>query len=381
MTNSEIDKIEGEAGNFKVTLLQKARYIDPTACTGCGVCAKYCTVSAINEFDHGLDRRAATYIKYPQAVPQAYAIDRDTCIGCGICEKLCVAMAVKYDDIDKKLEVNVGAVILAIGFQASFETFQDTPFGRYRYADFPNVLTSMQFERTLSASGPYRGSLLRPSDLKAPRKIAWLQCIGSRTADSGYCSAVCCMYAVKQAVVAKEHTEPLDTCIFYMDMRTCDKDFEKYYNRAKDAGVRFIRSKASTINPIDGTGDLMVRYVTERGEIVEERFNMVVLSLGLRHSKDSVTLAHKLGIELNNYNFVKTNSFSPVSTSKPGIYVCGVFQGPKDIPRSVTEASAAACAASISLAEARNTLAKEKVYPPEKDVSQEEPRIGVFICY
>jgi len=381
MTNSEVDKIEGEAGNFKVTLLQKARYIDPVKCTGCGECARHCPVRAINEFNQGLDRRAATYIKYPQAVPLVYAIDRITCIGCGLCDNVCLARAVKFDDVDKKTEVNVGAVILALGSQ----TFDPSVYGRLGY-NLTNVLTSLEFERILSASGPYKGHLFRPSDREAPKSIAWIQCVGSRNIskyDQAYCSSVCCMYAIKEAIIAKEHShEPLDCAIFFMDMRTYGKDFEKYYNRAMDEiGVRFIRSRISSIEPVADTGSLRITYATEENEKREEIFDMVVLSVGLVPPRGAKELAERLGIEVDRHNFAATKCFSPVETSRPGIYVCGLFQGPKDIPDTVMEASAAADAAMALLAPARDTLVKEKEYPPEKDVSEEEPRIGVFICH
>ncbi len=240
----------------------------------------------------------------------------------------------------------------------------------------------MEFERILSASGPYQGHLLRPSDKREPKSIAWLQCVGSRDTKNPYCSAVCCMYAVKEAIIAKEHSKgPLDTAIFFMDMRTYGKDFERYYRRAEDElGVRFIRSRVHSIEPIHGTDDLTIRYTTDDGNTHQETFDMVVLSTGLRPPKDAIKLAHKLGINLDNYNFVETSSFAPVNTSRPGVYVCGAFQSPKDIPQSVMEASAAACASSISLTEARNSLIKEKTYPSERDISYEEPRIGVFVC-
>jgi len=381
ITNAEVDDISGEVGNFTVRLLNKPRYIDPTVCTGCGECAKHCLVSAINEFNMGLSRHAATSVLYPQAVPLAYSIDREACIGCGICEKVCVARAVRYDEQVRSSEVKVGAVILAPGSK----TFDPSSIEILCYNKSPNVVTSIEFERILSASGPYQGHLMRPSDLTAPSKIAWIQCVGSRNTNrcsKGYCSSVCCMYAIKEAIVAKEHSHiPLDTAIFFMDIRTYGKDFEKYYNRAKDEyGVRFIRSRVHTIDLVSENDQLRIGYVTETGEIVEEIFDMVVLSVGIEVSQDTVALAKKIGIEINNYDFAVTDPFSPVNTSKAGIYICGLFQAPKDIPSSVTEASAAACAASVELAESRGTRVKVKEVPPELDLSKEEPRIGVFVC-
>ena len=381
ITNAQLEEVRGEAGNFEVTLLQKARYIEPLRCTGCGVCAQHCPVRVIDEFNQGLNKRAATYIPYPQAVPLVYAIDHESCIGCGLCEKVCLAKAIKYSDVDEKKKINVGAIILAIGS----EVFDPKIFDTYNYANFTNVLTSLEFERILSASGPYRAHLLRPSDREVPKSIAWIQCVGSRNinkVDQGYCSSVCCTYAIKQAIIAKEHSsEPLDTAIFFMDMRTYGKDFDKYYNRAKKEGIRFIRSRVHTVEPVKDNGSLKIRYATEDGNINEEIFDMVVLSVGLKSPSIAKEMAEKLGIELNKYNFAFTKSFSPVKTTKPGIYVCGTFQGPKDIPETVMEASAASNAAQTLLAESRHSLVKEKEYPPERDVSGEEPRIGVFVCH
>ncbi|NLI83181.1 MAG: CoB--CoM heterodisulfide reductase iron-sulfur subunit A family protein [Deltaproteobacteria bacterium] len=217
-----------------------------------------------------------------------------------------------------------------------------------------------------------------------PRKIAWLQCVGSREinrCDNGYCSGVCCMYAIKEAVIAKEHSkEELEAAIFFMDMRTHGKEFEQYYERARENGIRFIRSRIHSVEPCADSDDLRLAYVTDSGKMVEEDFDMVVLSVGLESPPGIQELAQRLGIELDHYNFARTTSFNPVETSRPGVFVCGVLQGPKDIPVSVMEASAAAGAAATRLAAARNTLVKKKTFPEERDVSSEKPRIGVFVC-
>jgi heterodisulfide reductase subunit A len=254
----------------------------------------------------------------------------------------------------------------------------------YLYGKHPNVVTSIEFERILSASGPFQGHMIRPSDHKEPKKIAWLQCVGSRNVqhcDNGYCSAVCCMYAIKEAIVANEHSaEPLDTAIFFMDMRTYGKDFEKYYNRAKnDYGVRFIRSRIHSIDPADND-NLEVQYADESGLIKVEEFDMIVLSVGLQPSKHAIDLAGRLDVELNHYNFAETSSFEPVKTSRDGIYVCGSFRDCKDIPISVMEASAAAAAAATPLQEARNSMTTIKELPAERAVTGEDPRVGVFVC-
>jgi heterodisulfide reductase subunit A len=275
----------------------------------------------------------------------------------------------------------VGSVVVAPGFAA----FEPSDLDTYQYSNYPNVITSLEMERILSATGPFHGHLVRPSDKKEPKKIAWLQCIGSRDINKcghGYCSSVCCMYAVKEAVIAKEHAgSALDTAIFYMDMRTYGKEFESYYERAKnEQGVRFIRTRVHSIVEDRHSGDLQLRYVDESGKALEETFDMVVLSVGMETPKDLVELAGTLGFELNSDNFAKTDNFSPVKTTRDGIYVCGAFQEPKDIPYSVMEASAAACSAQSDLAAARGSLTKTKVFPDEREVSAEEPRIGVFVC-
>ncbi|SPD75468.1 CoB--CoM heterodisulfide reductase iron-sulfur subunit A family protein [uncultured Desulfobacterium sp.] len=316
--------------------------------------------------------------------------EADRCLNCGYCCECfqcvenCKAGAVTsetHKEQSQLMELNVGSIILSAGFKP----FDPSRFDTYSYAKHQNVMTAMEFERILSASGPTMGHLVRMSDHKEPKKIAWLQCVGSRDlnrCDHGYCSSVCCMYATKEAVIAKEHAGPdIDCAIFFMDMRTFGKDFEDYYDRAREKyGVRYIRSRVHTIDPVAGTDDLLLKYATEEGEFIQEQFDMVVLSVGIETPPEVERLAERLGVELNSDKFCKTGTFQPVTTSKEGIYVCGAFQGPKDIPSSVTEASAAACAASIDLAAARGTEIRTVKVPDEIDVSEQEPRIGVFVC-
>lgn len=378
LPDTEVQALDGDLGHFRAVLNNYPRYLDPVKCTGCGDCRKVCPVRAVNEFNASLDLREATYIRYPQAVPLAFAIDRQVCIGCGLCGQVCLAGAINYHDTARQREVDVGAVILTVGN----EVFDPTRLQSYNYANQPNVVTSLEFERILSASGPYRGHLMRPYDREEPKKIAWLQCVGSRDVKTNpYCSAVCCMYAIKEAVIAKEHAHgDLDTAIFYMDMRTYGKDFEHYYNRARNEhGVRFIRSRVHSIDP-EGECDLRISYVNEQGEKKSEVFDLVVLSVGFQVSESVKDLARRLGVELNQHHFAKTDPFLPVATSRPGVYVCGTFQCPKDIPQSVMEASAAAAACSATLSEARWTRTKTKEVPPERAVGQDDPRVGVFVC-
>jgi heterodisulfide reductase subunit A len=373
--------LAGESGNFQTVLKNQPRFIIPEKCTACGDCQRACPAQAVNEFNLGLDRRSATYIRYPQAVPRAYIIDRGACLGCGLCEKVCLAEAVKYDDEARLREINVGAVILAPGF----EIFDPSHLTPYHYGKSPNILTSLEFERILSPSGPYKGHVMRPLDRREPRKIAWLHCVGMRSDREGaypYCSNFCCMAALKQAIIAREHIGPeLDVALFYLDMRTPRKDFEKYCVRITDQGARLIRSRVYGVEPLPDSGDLRLRYITEGGEPKTEIFDLVVLSVGGVTSPASINLAKKLGVKLSHNKFMDAQCFAPVTTSRPGVYSCGFFNGPKDIPQTVMEGSAAAAAAARLLAEARGTLMKEQVFPPEKDVSQDPPRVGVFVCH
>ncbi len=378
--------ISGEVGNFEVKVTQYPRYVDMSKCIACGLCAEKCPSKVDNEYDAGLAKRKSIYVKYAQAVPLKYAIDPTQCIfltrgKCKACEKLCPAKAINFEDHEKELTLQVGAIIIAPGC----EVFNPEAYNVYGFKRLPNMVTSLEFERMLSASGPLGGHLVRASDKKEPRKIAWIQCVGSRDVHEGarpYCSAVCCTYAVKEALVAKEHSkEPLDTAIFFIDMRTYGKDFERYYNRAQEvAGVRFIKSRITDIHPVRETGDLLIRYTDEHGKRIEENFDMVVLSVGLSVSQEANELAKRLGLKLDPHHFISTSSFLPVHASRDGIFVCGAFQGPKDIPTSVMESSASAAMAESLLAEVRWSLTRSKTIPEEIDIHGEPPRIGVFVC-
>lgn len=378
--------VSGEEGNFEVKVVQYPRYVDPAKCIACGLCAEKCPTKVDNEYDAGLGKRKSIHVKYAQAVPLKYAIDPVNCIfltkgRCKVCEKLCPAKAINFDDKEKELTLQVGAIIVSLGC----EVFDPKAYNIYGYQRSPNIVTSLEFERMLSASGPFGGHLIRPSDKKEPKKIAWIQCVGSRDVHEGakaYCSAVCCTYAIKEAVVAKEHSkEPLDTAIFYIDMRTYGKDFERYYNRAKEeAGVRFIKSRITQILPMKKTDDLFIHYTDEEGRRVAEAFDLVVLSIGIGVPKDAVDLAEKLDIHLDSYSFASTSSFEPARTSRPGIFVCGAFQAPKDIPSSVIESSASAAMAESLLASLRGSMTRTKEVPEEIDVHGESPRVGVFVC-
>ncbi len=379
ITNAEIERLKGEPGNFKVFISKHPRRVNAKKCTGCGICAQECPVEVIDEFNEGLIPKSAIYIRYPQAVPLTYVIDKSRCIGCGICDKMCKAEAIEYDQEEEQVEIDVGSIILALGS----DEFKPEIKKEYGYGLYSNVITSIEFERLLSATGPTGGMVLRPSDYDIPRKIAFIQCVGSRDeqCDRSYCSAVCCMYSIKEAIIAKEHTEGLNCHIFYMDIRTFGKEFEDYYNRAQDEyKIEFTRSRPAGIREDTETKNLILTFV-ENGEPKEEEFDMVVLSVGIDAPKDALNLSEKLGIELNEHKFARTKIFSPLSTSREGIFVCGTFSSPKDIPDTVAQASGAASMASSIISTERGKLVAKMEVIPEKDVKLQGARIGVFVCH
>ena len=310
-------------------------------------------------------------------------LDCMVCCECFECVNACGTGALTLEthcQVPDTETLTAGAVILSPGFQA----FDPSGFNNYQYSSHPNVMTALEFERLLSASGPTQGHLVRFSDHKEPKKIAWFQCVGSRElnqCDHAYCSSVCCMYALKEAVIAKEHAgEDLECTIFYMDMRTHGKDFERSLNNAKAQGVRLIRSRVHSVEPESDTDDLLIRYSTDAGNLETEIFDIVVLSVGLEISPEVTDLAHQMGVALTPGQFARTDSFRPVETTRRGIFVCGAFQGPKDIPQSVVDSSAAAAEAGALLSQARDTLTRKPEPVPEIDITGERPRIGVFIC-
>jgi len=379
ITYARLEEVSGEAGNFKVKIMKRPRYVNEDKCNGCGVCAQYCPVEVPNEFDERLGTRKAIYVPFPQAVPLKYAIDEENCLKCELCMNVCKAGAVDFNQKPEVLNLEVGAIILSPGF----EEFDPRLKSMYGYGRYANVVSSIEFERILSASGPHGGRILRPSDGTVPWRIAFVQCVGSRDALVGnnYCSSACCMYAIKESVIAMEHTKGVHCTIFFMDMRAFGKEFDAYYNRAaEEYGVKFVRSRVSSIHEIPTSQNLIVRHVEEETP-KDEEFDLVVLSVGMRPPKRTQELAKILGIQLNKYNFCATNVFSPVETSRLGIYVCGAFASPKDIPESVAQASGAAAKAGSIMASERGKLTVVKEYPPERDVSNEEPRIGVFVCH
>ncbi len=399
-------------------------------CQACGACAVVCPTGAIDlstitarrlqphftAFDKYLTARPCIDLAHPQASPRVPVIDRENCIHfktgqCGLCAQVCQAGAIDYEQSEETVELEVGSVVLTPGFEA----FDATRRGEFGFGFAPNVVTNVQFERMLSASGPTRGHIRRPSDGKAPKRIAFLQCIGSRDTgcDNDYCSSVCCMAATKEAILAKEHEPGLDVTIFFLDLRAFGKDFDRYYDRAKNRlGVRYLRSFISRTCEMPGTRNLRVTYAGSVGPVcrtgpgdetpdatvspkevppggrdlpglkqTEEEFDMIVLSLGLEPSATLQEQAARMQVVLNRWGFAETSELHPLDTSREGVFVGGAFQEPKDIPDTVMQASAAAARAMALLAPARGTRVRKKTYPPQRDIADEPPRVGVFVCH
>ena len=330
-------------------------------------------------FTPGLDPRAPTCMRYPQATPYAYSIDMDKVDDVDALKAVCKAGAIVPDDSEQEVEIKVASVVLSVGAPLFDPSVMDN-FGSGKYA---NLVTGLEYERIMSASGPYQGNLVRKSDEQPPKKVAWIQCVGSRGInkhDVSYCSSVCCMYALKEAMVTKERFgKDIETTIFFMDMRTFGKDYEPYYNRAKDdLGIRLIRCKPHTVIELPDKS-LQISYAKEElSEMVKEDFDMVVLSTGFRPTPKTTALAGTLGIDLNEHNFAKAGTMDPVTTSKDGVYVCGVFESPKDIPETMVQASAAASLAGAAI-ESQEVVDDASPYPPQRDVDGEAPKIGVFV--
>lgn len=378
----------------------RTAYKEPTdQCQACGACAFVCPTGAIDlstitsrrvkphltSHDMYLTARPCIDMAHPQSSPRVPFIDRDNCVHfktgeCGLCSKVCQAGAIDYDQAAETVDLQIGSVVLTPGFEA----FDATRRGEFGFGFASNVLTNVQFERMLSASGPTRGHLTRPSDGKAPRRLAFIQCVGSRDSgcDNDYCSSVCCMAATKEAILAKEHEPELDVTIFFLDLRAFGKDFDRYCERAKkQLGVRYVRSFISRTYEIPGTKNLRLVHMSEEMQRVEEEFDMIVLSLGLEPAASLREQAERMQVVLNRWGFAQTSELAPLDTSRPGIFVGGAFQEPKDIPDTVMQASAAAARAMALLAPARGTCVRRKTYPPQRDVTDETPRVGVFICH
>jgi heterodisulfide reductase subunit A len=349
LTYSEVIEVSGYIGNFEVKILKKPHYVDQEKCTGCGVCVDHCPVTCGNEFDLGLASRKAIYIPFPQAVPGQYTIDMDKCIQCGICEspEVCEPEAIKFDDEPEIIEIKVGTIIVATGW----DLYDPTELKQYGYGKYTNVITGLQMERLLSSFGPVMGRPVRPSDLKEPHSIAFLQCVGSRNFREGgnqYCSRVCCMYATKQARQYKEKHPDADVYIFYMDIRAFGKGYEEFYeSAARNYGINYVRGRIAEVSE-DKDHNIIIRSEdTLLQEPIELKVDLFVLSCGLEPRADSNQITSLLRIQKSSDGFFMEAhpKLRPVDTLTEGIFIAGVAQGPKDIPDSVAQAKGAASSA------------------------------------
>lgn len=376
---SEVEQVLGSSGNFHVSVWKRTNYVDPVKCTGCGDCERVCPIEVTNSFDGKLSRRKAVYIQFPQAVPSIYTIDYDYCVGCGACDRVCEADAITFLKRSEEIQVDVGSIIVATGFDV-LEPLELRK--EYGYGKYANVVNALQYERLLSSSGPSTGKVLRPSDAQKPKNVAWIQCVGSRSTQHGfpYCSRICCMYATKEAAITVENNPDIETTIYYMDMRAYGKDFQQYYKKAEYMGVRYIRSRPSNVYENPDKSITLVYEDTMTGELHEDVVDMLVLSTAVIPSPGNQKLSKILGIDVDEHGFFlqKDILLEPMKSTRDGIFLAGCAQGPKDIPDSVAQASGAACNAVIPIKDRPRHTEREQL--AEREVGDEKPRIGVFVC-
>jgi heterodisulfide reductase subunit A len=391
---AEVESLEGEAGDFRASILHRPRYVDTEKCNNCGLCVEVCPMERPGDYEGRLRRVKAIYRPPTRAVPDAYVIDTDYCTRCGKCVEVCPTQAIDLEMAERRSEIEVGAVILSPGYQA----FDARLKGEFGYGYYDNVLTSIEFERMVSLAGSTQARLVRPSDGMSPCRVAFIQCVGSRDESIGYpyCSSVCCMYTAKQLAAAKEIAPDLEATVFFMDIRTFGKDFERYFNRVESLpGVTYRRCMVSSIKEVPQTRDLRVAFVTEDGTLREEDFGMVILAVGLAAPEGFQALASRLGVELNEFGFCLTDRFAPHETTRPGVVVGGAFREPKDIPETVVEAAGVVGEAAKQVAGHRSQVSslrsqvaghrsqvtsRKSQVAGERDVRDEEPRVGVFVC-
>lgn len=355
-TLSEVVKVTGSVGDFHIDILERPRHVDMSKCTGCGACTEKCPVQVPSEFQAELGMRKAIYIPFPQAVPLIASIDREHCLYfqkgvCRVCERFCLSGAIDYEQQPREVALNVSSIIIATGFTQ----YNPQEIGEYGYKRFNNVITALEFERLVCASGPTSGKLQRLSDKKNAHRIAFVQCVGSRSQRIGfpYCSSVCCMYATKGAILVKEHDPESEATVFYIDLKVFGKGFQDFVDRARDNwGVKYVRGRPGEIREHPLTGDLVIWYEdTYEGKVDKMEADLVVLCTTMIPRPENKKLADILGVELDEFGFFKVQDplSNPIETNVPGIYVCGCCHGPRDIPESVTEASAAAAKAAESI--------------------------------
>ena len=379
MTNSTVVGATGLPGDFTVKVHHRPRHVNVNLCINCDECSLVCPVELTSEYQAGLVTRKAAYKPSVRAAPNAYVIEKGPyCEPCRKCEQVCPTKAIDLDEQDWFEEIQVGAIILAVGYRL----YDPTPSEELGYGRYPNVVTGLQYERLTSRSGPTEGIVERPSDGKIPERIAWLQCIGSRDQEHPYCSSICCMYATKEAVLAKQRLPGVSCEVFIMDERAFSKEYTAYFEQSKDLwGVEYTRCRISEIKEEPSTQNLILHYQDEKGTLRRKTFDMVVLSVGSEPPPKAVALAEDMQIELNEYGFCKTDKFEPVDSSRPGVFVAGAFATPKEIAETVMDASGAAARCMALLSGKSGTEISKPQYPPQRDVTGEEPRIGVFACY
>ncbi|MDX1415328.1 MAG: FAD-dependent oxidoreductase, partial [Candidatus Promineifilaceae bacterium] len=387
MTNTHVVDIEGQAGDFTVSLRHEPQYVDPARCINCDYCTQVCPVELPDAYQRGMTMRKAVYKVAARAAPNTYVVDRGPyCDDCGRCVEICPTDAIDLDEQARLLAVHVGAVILALGFKVyDARNLEELGHGR-----FPNVVDAMQYERLASRSGPTEGIVTRPSDGRQPKSIAWLQCIGSRDQANAYCSSICCMYATKEAMLAKQRLGSDVVCtVFIMDERAFNKEYSTYFAKAREShGIRYQRCRVSDIRQEPASGDLILHYAGPNGELRQEQFELVVLATGLQPPDSARHFTEILDLKLNEYGFCETHKFTPLQTTHSGVFVCGAFSSPKEISETILDASGAAAEVMRLLNQELNThtysrewpfLAAEGL-PPEKDVAGETPRIGIIAC-
>ncbi len=385
LTNSQVLEVKGTAPNFTAVVNIKPRYVNMDLCKGCDACFEACPVKVENAFDMGIGTRKAIYKPFAQAVPNKAIIDKEACRNCHLCDKACQAKAIDHTQTETIVEIPVSAVVLSAGYAVT----ENIP-PEFGYTQYKDVVTSLEFERILSAGGPFGGHIQRPSDGQQPKRIAFIQCVGSRDSRCGtdYCSSVCCMYAIKEAMIAKEHLPSIEHMdIYYMDMRAHGKDFDKYVDSAQNKyGIGFVKSRISEIKGQEN-GQLAVHHVNHKGVADAAPYDMVVLSVGVKPDAQNVALYRNMGVKTDKYGFIWAHEFNAPATAKAGIFACGVAAGPKDIPETVIEASAAAASAAemakdetVDLYQDYSAFFKEETAPPLRDVSKEPIKVGVFVC-
>lgn len=387
LTNARVVDVVGQAGDFTVSVRQEPRYVDENRCINCGYCSDVCPVILPDSYQQHMTERKAAYKVASRAAPDAYVIDWGPyCDSCGECVRVCPTQAIDLHQQPRLKTVNVGAIILALGFKA----YDPTPLQELGYRRYPNVLSAMQYERLASRSGPTEGSVMRPSDRRKPRSIAWLQCIGSRDRENAFCSSICCMYATKEAVLARQRLEgEVDCTIFIMDERAFNKEYNAYFESAREQhGVRYLRSRISAVHEDPATKDLILQYAGPDGSLHTELFEMVVLSTGLQPPDSAAEFTGMLDLELNEHGFCQTEKFTPLQTTHSGVFVCGAFASPKEISETIIDASGAAGEVMHLLNGQLNSnpysrewpFLSGEDFPPEKDWADGSARIGIFAC-